>query len=119
MYQWKQERTLYRIIIKFTTYILIVFSVTAIISAVWVDHRPRLIAFYSAFSRMNWLCTTFVGSCPIFFLLIFVRVFLYESLFREFFRFPQVLNKILSSGFSIFPYSISLLYYFAQSNSMK
>ena len=50
---------------------------------------------------------------------ISVRVFLNGSLGRKSFRFAQVLSKMVCSEFNIFPYSISLHYYYSRSNSMK
>jgi len=43
---------------------------------------------------------------------IFVEVFLDESSGRKSFRFLQVLIKMLSPEFNIFPYSMSLHYYY-------
>ena len=51
--------------------------------------------------------------------LIFVRVFVDESLGGTSFRSLQVFVKILSSELNIFPYFILFYYYYARCNSIS
>jgi len=60
------------------------------------------------------LCATSAESHPMSVFSIVLRVFLDESLRRKRFRFLQALIKILSIELNIFPYSISLHYYYAR-----
>ena len=110
MYQWKQEWIFYR------TGIVPMSSIVAMLFAVRDDSGRRLLAVRS--DRTDWeraQLSQNVMRCFSFHFLL--RYSFYESSGRKYFRFPQVLIKILSSKFNIFHYSFLLHYYYARSNS--
>ena len=80
---------------KTYNFTLTVSSITAMIFAVWDwDDRCRLLPAVLLIER---LCATFVECRPMFVFLVFITVFLCESMGRKSFRFPQILIKILSA----------------------